>query len=303
MIERERVIKLIRNAKEDDCCDFKKAFYIKEKYAEMIKDIVAFANNMKNEDKYIVFNIDDETHEVGTEEFGDLPDISTINEIVRSYVEPYIDIELGEFFYENSKIVYIKISQKNLDRPYVITKDKSQSGRCLIKPGDIFIRKGATNFRANRSDLDKIYDMRERRKVTIDTYEVQAKEFCINNVRKELFTLSFVFENCSKNNYLLDIVDVKISVRDHSFLVKGLYLINMDDMSSDKTVSLKETPFSINPNYTVKKAVSFEVSEGHLEKMKEKYGQLVECSISLKMKDVKGCEVESEYKACKMFLI
>lgn len=303
MTDRERVIKLIECGKESDCCDFKSFFYEKEKYADMIKDIVAFANNTVADDKYIIFNIDDETHKIGTEKIKKIPDISTINELIRGYVEPYIDVDMGEFPYENSNIVYIKILQKNMDRPYIVKKEKTQNGKCLIKQGDIFIRKNATNFKANRGDLDKIYDMREKRKVVIDAAEVQAKEYCINNVIKEIFTFPFVFENYSKSNYLLDIVDVKISVREHSFSVIGRYLINTEDVTSDKIVVLKDTQFSISPYHTVKKIVGFEISDGYLKKMREKYGQCIDCNICLKMKDVNGYEVESECKVCKMILM
>lgn len=165
------------------------------------------------DDKYIIFNIDDETHKVGTEKIEKVPDISTINELIRGHVEPYIDVEIGEFSYANSNIVYIKILKKNMDRPYVIKKDKTQNGKCPIKQGDIFIRKSATNFKANRSDLDKIYDMREKRKVVIDAVEIKTKEYCLNNVIKEIFILPFIFENYSKSNYLLDSVEVRISIR------------------------------------------------------------------------------------------
>ncbi len=302
MSEREKIIRLIENGKETDCCDFKKCFYDKEKYADMIKDIVAFANNTVADDKYIIFNIDDETHKVGTQKIEKVPDISTINELIRCHVEPYIDVEIGEFAYENSNIVYIKISKGNMDRPYVIKKEKTQNGKCLIKQGDIFIRKNATNFKANRSDLDKIYDMREKRKVVIDSIEIKTKETCVNNVIKEIFILPFIFENSSKSNYLLNNMELRITTSDHSFFVSGSYLFNTEDVLLENVVVLDDTPFSINPYFVEKKIVGFEVSDGHLKKMKEKYGQCVDCNIYLKIKDVNGCEVVSESKACKMLI-
>lgn len=303
MTDRENVIKLINIGKENDCCDFKKTFYVRDKYGEMIKDIVAFANNTECEDKYIIFNVDDDTHKVGTEKFENIPDVSTINELIRGYVEPYIDIELGEFDYESSKIVYIKVLQKNIDRPYVIKKDKAQNGKCQVKQGDIFIRKNATNFKANRDDLDNIYDMREKRRVVIDTMEVKNKECCIDNVMKEIFIVSFIFENHSKNNYLLNEVDVLISVKNHSFCVNGAYLISTDNVSSDKIFILKDAQFSINPYFIEKKSIGFELSDGYIKKMKETYGQNIDCNICIKMKDVNGYEVESDCKECTIVLM
>lgn len=299
MTEREWIIKLIDDGKENDCCDFKRIFYEKEKYVDMIKDIAAFANNTNAVDKYIIFNVDDKTHKIGVEKIEKVPDISTINELIRGYIEPYIDVEIGEFSYENSNIVYLKILQKNVDRPYVIKKEKMKDGKCLIKQGDIFIRKNATNFRANRSDLDKIYDMREKHKVVIDTEEIRTKEYCVGNVMKEIYILPFIFENYSKRNFLLDVVVVKISVKDHSFSVKGDYLISTEDELLDKIAILKEAQISIDPYLTVKKKVGFEVSDAHLNKMREKYGQCMDCNICIKIRDVNGYEIESECKVCK----
>ncbi len=303
MTDREKVIKLVNAGKETDCCDFKICFYDKEKYGDMLKDIVAFSNNTTADDKYIIFNVENETHEVGKTKIENIPEISTINELIRGYVEPYIDVEIDGFPYENSNIVYIKISQQNTDRPYIIKKDRTCNGKCSIKQGDIFIRKNATNFKANRADLDRIYDMREKRRVVIDTVEIEMKECCINNVVKKIFILPVIFENYSNNNFLLSTVEVRVVIRNHSFSVNGKYLINVeDDILSNKMIVLSDTPFSIQPHFIEKKIVGFDVTDGHLKKMEEKYGSHIDCEICLKISDINGCEVESEHKVCKVIL-
>ena len=124
----------------------------------------------------------------------------------------------------------------------------------------------------------------------------------INNVIKEIFILPFIFENSSKSNYLLNNMELQITTSDHSFFVSGSYLFNTEDVLLENVVVLEDTPFSINPYFVEKKIVGFEVSDGHLKKMKEKYGQCVDCNIYLKIKDVNGCEVVSESKACKILI-
>lgn len=302
MFDREKVIKLIENEKENDLCDFKRTFYHSKKYVDMIKDIVAFANNIICDDKYIIFNIDDETHKVGTEKIENLPDISTINELIRGHVEPYINIELGEFLYENSNVVYIKILKENMDRPYIIKKEKGYDGKNSINQGDIFIRKNATNFKANREDLDKIYDTREKRNLIVESKEICAKEFCVDNVIKEIFMLKFRFENNSKYNFLLDDVKLKISIKDHSFLLNGEYMIVSSSVASNKVVRFNEMQYSISPYHTEKNVVGFHLTDTYLNKIKNTYGRYVTVQVSLIMQDVNGNTVVSEDVACNVVL-
>jgi len=302
MTDRERVIKLIKNSKENDLCDFKRTFYHKNKYGDMIKDIAAFANNTICDDKYIIFNIDDETHEVGPEKIENVPDISVINELIRGHVEPYINVELSEFLYENSNVVYIKILKENMDRPYLIKKEKGYEGKIFINQGDIFVRKDATNFKANREDLDKIYDAREKRNVIVESKEICAKEFCVDNVIHEIFMLQFRFENNSKYNFLLDDVKLKLSIEERSFLLNCEYMIVLKDGACNKAVRLKETQYSILPYYTDRNVVGFHITDTYLNKVKSTYGQYVTVHVNLIMKDVNGNTIVSEEVACNLVL-
>lgn len=302
MTDRERVIKLIENSKENDLCDFKRTFYHKNKYGDMIKDIAAFANNTICDDKYIIFNIDDETHKVGPEKIENIPDVSTINELIRGHVEPYINVELSEFLYENSNIVYIKILKENMDRPYMIKKEKGYEGKNSINQGDIFVRKNATNFKANREDLDKIYDIREKRNLIVESKELLAKEFCVDNVINEIFMLQFRFENNSKYNFLLDDVKLKLSIKESSFLLNGEYMVVSRDVACKKLVRFKDTQYSILPYHTDKNVVGFHITDTYLNKVKSRYGHYVTVQVSLIMKDVNGNTIVSEEVACNLVL-
>lgn len=300
MSDKERVIELIENGQENDCCDFKMCFYHKQKYGDMIKDIVAFANNTICDDKYIVFNVDDETHEVGKNKLEPLPDISVINDLIGQYVEPYINTEIGSFLYKNSNVWYIKVPNNNIDRPYLIKKIYEKNGKCLFNQGDVFIRKNATNFKANRRDLDEIYDLREKKKIVIESDEIYSKEYCIKNVPNNVFLMTFRFENYSKSNYLLNHISVKIEVDEHTFSVDGRYICGEEDVSLAKSHILEETSYSIEPNHIIKKKLGFQISDVHIAKIRKKLGDNVECNICLEMIDVKGEKICSKIKRCKV---
>lgn len=159
----EEILYLIEQGVENERVDFKQDYYLKEKRADLIKDICAFANGESNEAKYIVFGVSDQNFEVcGIS--GDLEDVSNINQLIEENIEPFIDISMAVFDYNRKNIGYIKIHD-NKNRPYVIKREYGK-GR-ILKKGDIYIRKGATIFKALRNDLDIMYSKKYRKQVSI----------------------------------------------------------------------------------------------------------------------------------------
>jgi hypothetical protein len=153
MDERELLIQYIKNQHECEWLDFKEKFYvIKYKKECFIKDIVSFANNLNQKDKYIIFGVEDKNHDVCGISQETIPDISTLENLLIEKVEPQITIILGSFFIYDKLIAFIKIPYSNENLPYVIKNECSG-----IKLGDIYIRKGSINVRATRSDLNDIY--------------------------------------------------------------------------------------------------------------------------------------------------
>ena len=152
------LIELIEKKNEDDQVDYKKEFYSIDKTHELIKDVQSFANNIKFNEKYIIFGIDDSFNLHGVN-YLDVRDISEINQIISEYCEPFINVELYRFQHKGYNLLSMII--KSMQRPYIIKKDYSRNGGTL-KKGDIFIRKGATNFKALLEDLDAIYENRSK---------------------------------------------------------------------------------------------------------------------------------------------
>lgn len=61
---RETILKHIQDAQENDGVDFKREFYTSLKHSDIAKDVASFANLVDSKDKYIIFGVDDDTHEI-----------------------------------------------------------------------------------------------------------------------------------------------------------------------------------------------------------------------------------------------
>lgn len=155
-MNREIILKHIQNAKENSCVDFKREFYTSLKQSELAKDVSAFANLLNNEDKYIIFGIDDETREVIGIDPRTFAKQDDIDSYLESKIEPFPEVACGLIQVEDEKYIgYIKISSRNMNPPYVIKEVCGKGNR--IEKGDIFIRKGTCNKKAMRADIDEMY--------------------------------------------------------------------------------------------------------------------------------------------------
>ena len=113
MTDIERVISFIKDAKETETVDYKLEFYKNLPYSDIAKDVAAFANHPSNDDKFIIFGVEDKTKEVyglKKEPFGD---ISELENYLFKTIEPYVKIESECFDYLGKRVAYIKISSQN----------------------------------------------------------------------------------------------------------------------------------------------------------------------------------------------
>ena len=156
MREKEKILGLISEARETSCVDFKRDFYEKLSQSDLPKDICAFANSISNEDKYIVFGVEDKTREIVGIEKEAFFKQDSIDEYISRTIEPFVEVESDMFSTDDGKIIgYIKILSSNANPPYVIKEDCGKNNK--LSKGDVFIRKGSCNQRALRSDFDSMY--------------------------------------------------------------------------------------------------------------------------------------------------
>lgn len=163
----EVIKQYINNGQENECVDFKlKTYGNNPSNSEMAKDVAAFANGDVKADKFIIMGVDDTTKKIigilDAEKFNP----SAIENSIAEKIEPRMSVVCGVIELDSKKIAYIKIPKKNDNSPYIIKKDCGKNVN--VREGDIFVRVGTCNRKANREDLDRMY--RENSKISIDMY-------------------------------------------------------------------------------------------------------------------------------------
>ena len=155
-MDKDIILKHIQNAQENAAVDFKREFYTSLRQSDLPKDVSAFANLQTDEDKYIIFGVDDETREIvgiNCQSFAKQDDVDSYLE---EKIEPFPQVSCGLIEIDDGKkIGYIKVLSTNCNPPYVIKETCGKGNR--IEKGDIFIRKGSCNKKASRTDIDEMY--------------------------------------------------------------------------------------------------------------------------------------------------
>lgn len=281
-----QIINLILSQDENDQVDFKKEYYFKEKKYDLIKDIVSFANNIKPKDKYIVFGVENSTWNVLGIDRASLPDISEINNLLHTYVEPFIDVELGYLDYQGVTIGFIRIPHHDLNRPYVISKEYNKNKGVFLRKGEIYIRKSATNFIAERSDLDCIYHNKGTLDINLYTKELSFSNIRINGNSYLTGQVRCIIQNNTPKTIVIDSI--------HIFVHCGSNLIEhtVDFIDDQKNVfikmpeSLSQIPMQISSGDSLQKTVYFEISEIAAINLNKKANELSDVSVSIEIGDV-----------------
>lgn len=156
MIDRDKILKIIRDMRETPHVDFKRDFYASLKNSDFPKDIAAFANLPGETDRYIIIGVEDKTRAVTGIDPATLPSQDTVDGYLHEVIEPFVHVEIGTVPYDDTRTVgYLFIPACNADRPYMIAEGCGKNGR--IERGDIYIRKGTCNQKALRMDIDEMY--------------------------------------------------------------------------------------------------------------------------------------------------
>jgi len=239
--------------------------YINEKIPnkkfDLIKDVVAFANSSSVDDKYIVFNIDNKTFELSNMDMSSLPDVSEIDSLLNEYCEPKIDIELNKFNYGGGQIAYLKVCRSNLDFPYMIKKNFEFCGKIKLSQGQIYIRRGATNFIANRSDLDILINKRVSRIIKIESQSIEPKRIVVDNKPIPMYSSSFIFSNSANLNYLIKNAIIILKNTENIFSIKVSFIADSDILAFASKEFLDNKSFNIGAHSTIEKSVFFEITK------------------------------------------
>ena len=82
--------------------------------------------------------------------------VDAMDQYISVAIEPFVHIESELFQYDDNILAYIKICADNTDRPYVVKETCGKNGQ--IEKGDIYIRKGTCTLKADRTDIDEMYE-------------------------------------------------------------------------------------------------------------------------------------------------
>ncbi len=206
---------LLSKKQESDNLDVKLKFYDKSKYYDLVKDMISFANCIAPGDRYIVFGIENATFNVcGITD--DLPDISNLQQIVDTYVEPTIHFSVGNKTIDGKKIGYIQIFDSADEKPYIIKKEYKSLGSDKLRKGEIYIRKNATNHIANRTDIDKMYDRKDKLCINVNKLKRVYSKFT--------HTFNITLKNNSSNEVRIKRINLKIVSSENEFVIEECYV-------------------------------------------------------------------------------
>ena len=110
--------------------------------------------------------------------------------------------------------------------------------------------------------------------------------------------LDFVLENNAKDNFLIEQIKVIFKYPRHCFSVCVKDIINIDSHKIVKSDIINNMPFSVEPYTTIRKKVSFELSDTCIEKIKEYFLNGNELVVGLEVSDTKKRKIYSEMKKC-----
>ena len=155
MNNKTKVIELIEARRETGIIDFKRDFYKMLDGSDFPKDVAAFANINTDSDRFIIFGIEDKTREIYGIDPLLFPSTDTLDNFIEKTIDPFVTIESDTFEYKGKMVGYVKICATNDNPPYMIKK--TCGPKMKLEKGDVFIRKGTCNQKAERRDIDAMY--------------------------------------------------------------------------------------------------------------------------------------------------
>jgi len=247
--DRELVIQYIKDSQECEWVDFKEKFYaLKHDKESFIKDILSFANNLQQKDKFIILGVEDNNYNVCGIDSNTIPDIAILENLLFEKVEPEITIILNSLFINDKLIAYIKIPIGNENQPYML---KNECGKA--KKGDIYIRKGSINTKATRRDLDDIYLNRQFQEI---------KPYC-----NSILIAPINIDNPLLENQTYGKMDIEITnLSNHPLLINNGWVEFKNEFGKIErsifdilpSVNIRENPFEVPPNTHFKREILFQ---------------------------------------------
>jgi hypothetical protein len=163
----------VRYENEHTGLDFKTVQYDKLKFSSFLKDVIAMANAHISGPRFIIVGIKVEPD--GSRTYHSIPpgqfvDDAIYQQLVRENIEPEISLAYEPYKIEENVLGVFTIDGCT-DRPYMMKKDFAN-----LRKGDMFIRKGSSQDRLTRTDLDRILASKKTSSEFIDKVHLGFNE-------------------------------------------------------------------------------------------------------------------------------
>lgn len=253
---------LLSKKQESDLFDIKLEYYKDDRKFELIKDVVSFANCRELGDKYIIFGVENKTFRIkGVDE--ELPDISEIQSLLSTYVEPSLEIEMDSRVISGKNIKFIRI--KNcINKPYVIKKSYSKYGKVELREGELYIRKNATNSIVTRNDIIQMFKEKEK-------FSIFLK--CVN-IFSNGISLLIELKNETVNSININKLSLRIIFKTREFVLNKCYTYDKNRNVKNKLCIDKDNSLYINSNSCRVELLYFEMDEKLVNALNENKAEI-----------------------------
>ena len=295
MVDQEYIISLIDAKKETDYVDYKREYYCEEKKYDLIKDLVAFANNYSNnKDKYIVFGVINGTWEVKGICVENFPDSSVIADLLNVYVEPFLTVETGTFRHNNVNLAYIKIPVQGINRPYIIKKQYEKQHKTYLRIGEIYVRKGTSNLIATRMDIDHIYRSNGQLTIALHSPEIEIGEVKAGKASEIMVQIRVLINNTFGHS--INICEMKCDMITTTGRVEleGIFLEDMAKCFTKIPPAIKEQPLLLDSGAERQKSLFAKISMEYAQFIKESIDERKQYRVRITCKDVNDKTYTSE---------
>lgn len=294
MTTEEYISMLIEDRQENEYVDFKRCYYDDDKKYDIIKDIVAFSNEPSSIDKYVVFGIANRTFDVIGIDENKLPDVSTINDLIHTYVEPFVNIELGTISFKDKVLGYIKIPSDQTDRPYVIKKDYIKQSKTFLRCGEIYIRKNANNFIANRYDLDQIYRNNGTLKTDIFDSKMEIGQVQFRHYANCFGQIRVVISNNTNHAINLHKITCDLCTFESVIQYECVYCEDKSRKFATDPNTINDVPIHLDSGDVIQKSLYFHVSKESADVLLQKKHSGATWLVAFELLDVDGCTYKTQ---------
>ncbi len=263
------LLEYLNNARETSSVDFKREFYKSLKASDMPKDIAAFANTISDKDSVIIFGVEDDSRKTIGIDRETFPSQDDIDAYISQTIEPFVNVECGIIELDNgSNIGYICVLSNNINPPYIIKKTCGQNNR--IEKGDIYIRKGSCNQKADRSDIDNMYINRGKQYVKIYENYAFIRPIDTLDAHPTYGRINIEIFNDSPRPIIINGGNVYITVDDYEIERQIVSVLPDNDMLSDNPMELAAYYRGVNTilfDFFSQDCVDFGFdSDGHMDR-------------------------------------